>query len=147
MRVLKGIIIVLFVSLYVSCAPKGSLGILKGGVSVTVAEEIRQEENKVKALKKYKVVERINKQAAKRLKKMIKRRDMEVHINITFFRMKTSVFSKGVGRIGVDVVVKEAGRELTTFKTSSTTIKKKTHSVKKMSKDLSKKIYKIMRDF
>jgi len=145
MRVLKGIVIVLFVSLYVSCAPKAPLSISHNGVSVTVAEDIRLDERKLEALKDYKVVPRVHFYAEKRLRKLIARRGIDVDITITFLRIKTSVFSVGAGRIGVDVAVKKGGREVYAFKTSSLTTRSGSN-VKRMSKDLSKRIYKELKD-
>lgn len=146
MRVLKGIIIVLVTLLSISCAPRGLLSMSEKGVSVTVANEIVQDERKLHALKKYKVVGRIHEQVVKRNKKIMARRSLLLKVNITFFRLKTSRFSSGVGRIGADVVVEEGGREVYTFKTSSTTVKRSHTSAKRMSKDLGKKIYKEIMD-
>ena len=141
MRVLKGIILVLFVTLYVSCASTDPLFFSRDGVTVTVDEEIAEDRGKLKALKSYEVVETINRYVTHRFKKLDVRKTMEVKINITSFRVKRSGFSGGVSRMVADVVVEDGGFQLTTFTKTTATVKKRKTSVKRMSKDLAKKIY------
>jgi len=138
MTSLKTILVVAFVMLLVGCSSLGETYLATHQVSVGIGGELIDDPRKNKKLRKYHGVEELHGFLSIWVKKRDVKPSLSLEVTINQFRI-------GWGRdhMGVNVVVKDNGKEIDSFHLTETTSRNKV--VRRLTKSLAKQIYKRIR--
>ena len=138
MKSLKTVLVVAFVVLMVGCSSLGETYLATHQVSVGIGDELMNDPRKNHKLRKYHGVEELHGYLSVWVKKRDVRPSLSLEVTISQFRI-------GWGRdhMGVNVVVKDNGKEIDSFHLTETTSRNKV--VRRLAKSLAKQIYKRIR--
>lgn len=133
-RLVTTSLVVAFVVLMLGCSSPGETHMATKRVMVSMSDELMNDPKKDKTLRKYQGVEVLHKYLSKWMRKSDVKSSHSVEVTINQFRI-------GYGRdhMGIDVVVRDGGKETDSFHLTETTSRNKV--VNRLTKSLAKHIY------
>lgn len=146
MKSINGLLMTLGVLLFLGCSSIGGTSTAGDNAYIRVGPNVLADAAKLEELKERRTVETMHRYIVHRFKKLRVRPTLKFDITMVAIRLRTSSFSGGADRIGVDVVVSENGKELKKFRSNITTTRSRSRAVERMSKGLAKRIYSEIKD-
>ena len=141
MREIKGLSFVIAAAVFFGCSSVGGISTAGDNIYIKVGQNILDDAAKLEELKDRRTVETMHRYIVHRFKKLHVRPTLKFDITLVALRLRTSSYSGGADRLGVDVIVTENGNVLKSFRSNITTTRSRSRAVERMSKGLAKRIY------